>query len=281
VNRPLCPALLALALALAPLPGAASFPSCVPEGSVLENPGFDNDVWLSKDGGDTVRMHLSKAMDSQDWRGNELYRSCAQQQTPCSVAEVDEGPGAGEGPAGAAARLRQLRKTYQVLARESGHTPQEGDVLATRYAALGSYFRQVRKEGGGWESEGTAIERKHRKQLGMPDDDSGALPGQAVGSQKARVADLQARMAAAKQRGDKAELMRLLGEAQQLASGMEPQASQAKFQKATMQQAWLLAESSYTELLTASYRSRISLGKMCICAGACRRSVGEGADKER
>lgn len=277
MNRALYPVLLLLVVA--PSARAAddgSAPSCVPQASVRENPGFRNDTWLSRERGDDARMHLSKVMDSKDWRGNELYRACEQMKTPCMIARLEDGTGPGT-----QVGVGRQKDLFQELARASGHSRQEADVLAGRYATLaGAYFRQVPKEGGGWESEETAILRKHRRQLGF--QDSGSRQVQPAGddqSAKAKVTDLKARIKDAKKRGDMAEVMRLAAEAQQTAPGAKAAEQTAAIDRDTKQQAWLLAESSFSELSTAAYRSRILVSTMCICAGRCRLPIGEGADK--
>jgi hypothetical protein len=282
MNRARCSALLLLAVAAQTARAAedGASPSCVPEASVRENPGFRNDTWLSRERGDTVRMHLAKVMGSSDWRGQDLYGSCEQVSTPCMVARLESGPTAN--PTFPTPKQNReyagLQKEYfQDLARASGHTKQEADVLGGRYASLaGAYFRQVPKPGGGWESEDVAITRRHRERLGI----QGPVPGEArpPPGDTAETARLKARIAEAKKRGDVAEMMRLLGEAQKAASGASKAAGPTP---GYQQQTWLLFESSYTDLLTAAYWSRIYVSGMCICASRCRLPIGEGADRNR
>jgi hypothetical protein len=275
--------LLTIAAPLARAVDGDASPSCVPEASVRENPGFNNDIWLSKERGDTARMFLSKVMDSRDWRGNELYRGCAQVSTPCMVVRLEDGtpPGSEHGDGLKGGWRAQLQQQYQELARASGHTKQEADVLAGRYATLaGAYYRQVPKEGGGWESESVAITRKHQKQLGI--QDPSPPPSMRPGGDSAAASDLKARMQAAKKRGDTAEMMRLAGEAQNMAAGASKAAEPAQaMDRDVKRNAWRIAESSYTELLTAAYWSRIYLSGMCMCRGPCRLPIGEGADRVR
>jgi hypothetical protein len=258
-------------LALAPLASAAEdggsgLPSCVPPTSALENPGFRNDTWLAKDGGDAVRTYLSKVMDSQDWRGAELYRGCVQWKQGCMVARLE-----GAGAPGAAAQPASARRAsyFQDLAARSGHSKQEADVLASRYATLaGAFYRQVPDGKGGWESEEAAIVRKHRHQLGIDDARAGGpgLATQAGSEQRGR--DLQARAKEAKKRGDMAEMMRIAAEAQ--GQGVPSAERTSAADPVDKKKAWLLMESSFTELATAAYRSRIFLGTgTCICAPRC------------
>lgn len=240
-------------LVVASLPAhAQSDPACLSQDSVPEMADNPSHGWLSREAPEAVKARFEKRADNdkRHWDGDTLVISCAVGGPPAydMPAVRVEGMGAGVSTA------TGDKAYYSDLARRTGHTQQEADVLYNKYAQLhGAYFRTVPDGRGSQASEETVILKRHEKQLGI---EPPAAPSGPSGDSKQRGAELKKKMEAAKKRGDMNEMMRLAGEAQQLSAPAA--AGAAAVMKKTDQQTWSLLESSFPELIQAAYRTRIT-----------------------
>jgi hypothetical protein len=142
------------------------------------------------------------------------------------------------------------KRQLQRLAADAGHSPQEADVLLTRYARLErSFFRTLPDGQGGSTTEDLLILRRQAKALGLPDPEAADEEAGEGGDGEAGVDPaLARRIEAAEARGDLAEVMRL---------GAEARASPTEQGRAATQRAardrWLLLEKSAAALAEAAY----------------------------
>ena len=240
-----------------PVPAQAG-PACLPQDSVPEIADNPSHGWLTHEGKDVVKAHFEKIAGNANrhWDGDTLIMACAVGGPPAydMTAVTVEGGSGGE------MADKYSRTYFSNLARNTGHTQQEADVLYNKYAQLhGTYYKQVPDGQGRKVNESDAILKRHEKKLGIQPP---AAPASASGDKKQRAAELKKKIDAAKKRGDMNEVMRLAGEAQQMSAPMA--AESAAITKQTDQQAWALYESAFPELVQAAFRTRIS-GFRCPC----------------
>lgn len=222
--------------------------SCAPRGSVPEMPNNLSHGWLSPMDAASVRLFVqSYSRDISYWQGDTLITSCQvgyETIHETSAAEVN----------GGSTEIPFLQghgsKYFTDLAARSGHTPQEGDVMARRYAQLG-FFRYMDDGNGTEKSEAEIIYNRHARALGLGAPDLRSARTMDEGRAKA----LRAKIEAAKQRGDMNEMMRLGMEAQQMTMPVQQEvaAMSAKNDRLT----WRLLEEAYPDLAAVSYQSRI------------------------
>lgn len=239
--------LLVLPLAVS----AQSDPPCLPLDSVPVTPGTSG-IWLTHEGGDAVKAHFWKLAGNarKRWDGASLIIACEIGGPPARdmTAVVVESGGANELTA------KFTREYIANLAKNTGHSPQEADVLYNKYAQLsGARYRQVPDDKGGLTNESALIFKRHEKQLGIG---APAAPAQPPGDAKQRAAALKQKMKAAKKRGDMAEMMRLAAEAQDMSAPMAAQTMAVT--KQTDQQVWALLQSASSDLAQAAFRTQIS-----------------------
>ncbi len=240
-----------MALMLCSAAGAQGQPSCVPAGSVQLHPQSAREGWLSKLGVGEARQFVGKAAGAGQWEGTTLYLMCAIQGPAQRMKAVDvSGEGRGVPAAGD-------RRSLSGLARRTGHTQQEADVLAGKYERLaGALFRLVPDEEGSIVGEDEVILRKHKRRFGL--DEAAESQEGAVEMSEAPASALEAKIEAAQARGDLKEVMRL---AMQANAAAEPAKAQAKQASAKIERAlWQALESAYPELAQAAYRSIITFG---------------------
>jgi len=239
---------LLLLLAGAALPAAADeAPACLPSGAVLADAEIHMGAWLVKAGADEVKRHLEKVNRGGSWERGTLVMSCGLQgrARKMDVVSVKNG-GEGVPEAGDARALASL-------AARTGHTKQEADVLARRYAQLaGAFFRQLRDEDGTQRSERELILRKHERRAGG--DPDAEEDGGVEELDEASAAEVERRIDAAEARGDTAEVLRLVTQAKQ---GMAAPAAAREKGAQLEQRRWRVLESAYAELAQAAYRTSI------------------------
>jgi hypothetical protein len=254
---------------LAVLLGTPAFgddlPSCLPSGSVQLNPESPSDGWLSKASADEVRRYIGKVAGAGQWDGTTLYLMCAI-QGPAIRMKVADVRSAGRGVPAAG-----NRRTLSNLARRTGHTQQEADVLSGKYERLaGALFRLVQDEDGSLVGEDEVILRKHKERAGVGEP-AEAREGEGELSEE-QASALEEQIDAAQQRGDLKEVTRLAMQARAAAAPATARANQAgaRVEKGT----WQALEGAFPELAQAAYRSAISLGA-CPCA-RCALPVAQG-----
>ena len=229
--------------------GAQVQPSCVPAGSVQLHPESAREGWLSKLSVGEARQFVGKAAGAGQWEGSTLYLMCAIQGPAQRMKAVDvSGEGRGVLAAGD-------RRSLLSLAKRTGHSQQEADVLAGKYERLaGALFRLVSDEEGSIVGEDEVILRKHKRRAGIDED----AESQGAEMSEAEASALEAKIEAAQARGDLKEVMRLAMQANAKAEPARALANQAsaKLERAT----WQALESAYPELAQAAYRSIITFG---------------------
>jgi len=235
---------LSLALLLWSAPAAlAEDPLCLGMDAVRADASDPTGGWLVKESVAEVRRRLER-LAGKRWRGDTLYVSCALQGPAMEVPLVDV-----LGRGGGVALARGGKAQFQRLAADAGRSPQEGDVLAARYARLErSFFRTLPDGQGGSASEADLILRQQARALGLPDPEA-AEGEEEAGEGSAGVDDaLAKKIEAAEARGDLAEVMRL---------GAAAQAGPVKRGLAGAQRAardrWLLLQQSAAALADAAY----------------------------
>lgn len=233
-------------------------PACLPQDSVPEMADNPTHGWLTHESRDVMKAHFEKIAGNatKRWDGDTLIMSCAVGGPPAydmTAVTVEGGKGGG--------MADMYTKTYfSNLAKNSGHTQQEADVLSNKYALLhGSRFREVTSGQGGKIGEDSAILKRHEKKLGIQPL---APPASATEDKKQRVAELKMKIDAAKKRGDMNEVKRLAGEAQLISAPVA--AESVALTRQSDQQTWALLESAFPELVEAAFATRIS-GFRCPC----------------
>src|SRR5512134_365837 len=234
----------------------AGAPSCFGNDAVNDSPENFPPAYLSKSGADDVKRHVAKVAGKGTWNGTTYVMPCGVQgpEIEMSAASVETG--------GAGAQTDAWNKQFFVdLAKRTGHTKQEADVLGGKYAKLaGAFYRHVPDGNGGTVTEETLILKRHQKKVGIAETEASA-EGVSEDLEK-RAKALEAKLMAAQKRGDAAEMMRLAAEAQSLSTGANEKAT--KVMRKTDQQTWQLLESAYSELAEAAYRTRIKIHP-CPC----------------
>lgn len=239
-----------------PLPALAQEdPPCLnPNNTILVKADDPSKGWLTRDGADVVKTRIWKVAGGarKRWDGGSLIINCsigggeAYEMTAVTVA--------GNGRDSSVAPLG--KDFYSNLATRTGHTQQEADVLWGRYSKLSGFYRIVPDPDGEgtWISEDALIQRRIVRQLGGRGAGPASLAGNA--NREQRVAELKKAIEAAKKRGDRAELMRLATEGQQLAAPQVAAANQVS--KQTDQQAWKQLELAYPELAKAAWPTMVT-----------------------
>jgi hypothetical protein len=251
-------AIASLSLLSSALPSVASAsnePACLPADVVPVSDEYAQ-AWLSRSAPDEIRAHLAKLAPGARWEGETLSYTCMMEGQPYRERGLTV--------SGAGAGVEATRQVfYSRLAAASGHTSEEGEELARKYAALGAaYFRRVRDEKGRELDEDQLILRRHEQKLGIvrPTEADLGVDGKTKQDQKARAAELKEKIKAAKARGDMAEVMRLAGEAQSMSAPMAEKAQ--KVQERTDRQTWDLFQSAYPDLAKAAFKTRIAFGQI-------------------
>lgn len=254
--------LCSLAVVLAIPARGEDRPACIPPGAVPVNPESPMDGWLSKAGADEVRKHLGKRVNGGTWDGDTLTMMCGIQGPArrMKVATVSSSGQPLHGVPGAV--TPSSSRVLLDLARRTGHTKQEADVLGRRYAQLSkAFFRTVRDEDGALVSEGEVILRKHKRRAGLNEDGEVAGGGdEELSEQQAQ--DLEERMAAAEERNDMQEMLRLAEEARKAAASATARARKAGAD--TEKRTWQAWETAAPELAEAAYPTLILFGA-CPC----------------
>jgi hypothetical protein len=242
-------------------------PPCLnPDNTILVKADDYSQGWLTRENVQVVKDRLWKAAGGtkKRWDGGTLVVPCAIGGGPGNEMNAVTVTGIGDG------RPASLADTavFSGLARRTGHTQQEADVLRIKYSKL-SGFRTIPDPDneGQWVGEDELIRRHVARRLGRNPDDAPAAP--AVGANfEQRAAELKKKIDAAKARakktGDMSELMQLATEGQKLSSPIVEQSK--KIMKASDAQAWEELEQAYPELAEASWPTVVVMGP-----GACIR----------
>lgn len=233
-------------------------PLCVPRGSVPELPDNPSHGWLTRQDADQTRAYLQQfATGKSRWEGEALIVRCEMQGSEPTDMTVAHVKSAGE----TIPEIAFKKEYFTDLAQRTGHTPQEADVLFTKYAGLqGAYFKQIPDGSGGFISEGQAIFDRHKGQAPA----APTAPSASERQSKAVQAEvLKEKVKAAQTRGDMQEMMRLVAEAQQLNAPMMAQAERVNQGAADEQ--WRMLENAYGELAQAAYRTRVTPALATAC----------------
>lgn len=255
--------LVGLSFSACVLTGQSLAGSCVPAGSVPELPGEYLHGWLTPLDAAAARAFLqSFSRGKSYWDGNSLKTSCrlddGEEIAETTAAEVDGGStelpfaqGQGEGP-----------RFFTDLALRTGHTRQEGEAMAKRYANLG-FFRELDDGNGGTQSEAQMIYDRHAQALGMGAADLQSAKQLDEGKMK----ELAAKVEAAQQRGDMNEMMRLAMELQKITQPIQEEV--AAITTNNDQLTWRLLEEAYPDLSAVAYKTRVVLyDSLCLkCSG--------------
>ena len=249
-------AIIFLAVLCSGATALAGAPSCFGNDAVNDSPENFPPTYLSKSGADDVKRHFAKVAGKGTWNGNTYVMPCGVQgpEIEMSAASVETG--------GAGAQTDAWNKQFFAdLAKKTGHTKQEADVLGGKYAKLaGALYRHVPDGNGGAVTEDTLILKRHQKEFGIVETEAGAKDASEDLEKRAKA--LKAKLMAAQQRGDTAEMMRLAAEAQSMSTGASEKAT--KRMRKTDHQTWQLLESAYPELAEAAYRTQIKI-LSCPC----------------
>ena len=243
-------------------------PACFPPGTAPEQQDhtFGMDRWLSRSSTVELQQYYSKLSSSERWKQDEpsvtLILACGIQGPPVDMTSVRLTVRAKES-------LDATRQRFSEIATMTGHSQQEAEVLAKKVNKLQqAFFRNVKDEQGHWVPEDQLIQRRHEKALGIDNQEEKARQtfgnGGKDGSrtaEKEAAQSLKKKIKEARARGDMAEVMRLAGEAQQMAA---PTLEKGKNFSNPANITWDLSAASVDEQLQAAYWTQIELGQ-CPC----------------
>lgn len=237
----------------------AEDPPCLGPDAVRVSPTDPTSAWLTRESAQDVRKRFEALVGGipHHWEGDTLVLTCDLMGDTREYGCVEVA--ASGGPVEIA---RGGKAMFSDLAARSGHTQQEADVLARRYARIEkAYYREVPREGGGWISEEELIIDRAKRALGISDEATGDFLDQDT---EARGEALAQQIEAAQDRGDTEEVMRLALAAQPGNAQVAKQAAAAT--EKIYKERWLLLERIIGPLTDAAYPTAVRRETPCPCS---------------
>ena len=241
----------------------AEDPPCLGPDAVRVRPDDPTSGWLTRESAQEVKRRFETLFGGipHRWEGDTLVLTCDlmgdTREYRCVTVAAS---------GGLVEIARGGKAMFSDIAARSGHTQQEADVLARRYAHIEkAYYREVPNEEGGWISEDELIIRREKRALGISDDASGNFLDEGT---EARGEALAKQIEAAQDRGDTEEVMRLALAAQPGNAHVAKQAAAAT--EKIYKEQWLLLERSIGPLTEAAYPTAVSKETPCPCSPPLR-----------